>query len=261
MFHKMMRGVTLLEVLLVLAIGASLVMLSLRMYANYRITQAAETVKLNIDSYFQALDMFYQIQCRLPSNASTSGQLGLLDPRHVPAPDLQNPFAATSYITSYLPRTPLYSVLGNTYIAQLNPGRMTREVGVFYPPNTGPDQNQTIFIKKSNSVYYWVAQVAIVIDDSSNINAYKPLLGADCVSHVTGNTVTPCSASDGAGTALVFQRMPSLNSPAMQSSFWITMPRMKQFVQQYTNDDNYALQKDDSTWNTSSGYENYLCGN
>jgi hypothetical protein len=100
----------------------------------------------------------------------------------------------------------------------------------------------------------------VQVSDASQVAYYKARLGADCISSFSGATVAPCASSSGTGDYIVFERLPSLAAPKVTSSFESLMPNVLQFKRLYTNDDNYAASVDDSTYNSMTEYENYLCG-
>jgi type II secretory pathway pseudopilin PulG len=259
------QGITLLEIMLVLAIAASFLMVGLRQYQLLQKDQDAQEVRYNVDRLFQALSHFYRVNCRIPSGGSaSSSSYGMLDPSHNPVPT--NPFVVT--ITSML-STPGYladwpfpdnSIASSSqYVTQFSRSTSTRYIYTYSPQQgiTTPSTPQPI--AKANSVIQWRAQVALDMKTPALAQLYKGVLNADCISTTSGSGVLPCPG-DALGTWLVWERLPSFASPELTSSLWVSLPVLNQFNNQYTNDDNYAFTIDDTTWNTQSGYETYLCG-
>ena len=109
----------------------------------------------------------------------------------------------------------------------------------------------------------WVIQISAAIVSTANISALQHETGADCVSSVgNGGSVLPCNPTPTPGNYLVWERLPSLASPAMSSRNWLTMPGLKGFKLQYTHDQMFEISNqtyiDDGVSGVSQGY--YTCG-
>lgn len=123
-------------------------------------------------------------------------------------------------------------------------------------PGTPCVSSSSTLLASQAQVIIWVAQVAIKFVDTkttAEINAYKASLGANCLSNLSGDIVTPCASSTG-GTYLVWGRLPSTIASRSQSRLWQMMPLLKQFNLQYTHDQMLEL---------NQGYpsvQNYECG-
>jgi hypothetical protein len=139
----------------------------------------------------------------------------------------------------------------NQYIVQFNPvvsANISVNVGLSDQPVAGctpPDPNCTptglppagTNFPDNNQVALmtWRAQVAVRVDPT-RAAVYQAALGADCVSSLVGNIVTPCSAGPVANNYLVWQRLPALGSESMTSVLAPSMSVLKQEAIQYTHD-------------------------
>ena len=70
-FKKRYKGVTLFEVLLVLAIAASIIIMSIKQYQSYRFDADIQAVRYNVDTIFEAMAQYYKVNC-----------YGSIDPAH-----------------------------------------------------------------------------------------------------------------------------------------------------------------------------------
>src|SRR3990167_2055485 len=223
-------GVTLLEVLFVLAIGASLLMIGLRQYFTFKLDADVAQVKANVDKIFQAMAFYYYANCTGEYLYRTSSTCAArLDPRctgyisnNIPI-NIQSDLATNGYLDKWpLPISPILGTGGsNGYIAQFNWSQTTRTVS----KGTGSGTYNV------GTIITWQAQVAVNIKNSAQAELYKNLLGGDCTSSLSGNLIAPCS-SNSSGPYVVWARLPSTitsNTPG-----WSAMPLIKQFNQMYT---------------------------
>ena len=206
------RGVTLLEAILVLAVGMSILIFSIRQYNSFRLDTDLQAVQYNVNELFGALYNYYQANCSSPPlSGSLAGSFAvsvesLVNDGYL-APIKQNPL-----------------VKNNNYVVQLNAIQVL-------PRNVGQEQ--------IGSYTIWQAQVAIEFADADTASAYMNMLNAQCLSHSSTNnnatTVTPCgTASAKDANYVVFERSPSLALSTNESNAWITMPIYKLFNQTYT---------------------------
>ena len=61
---KQQTGVSLLELLLVLAIASSIALLGIRMYQRYQVDQDAERLLYTVNTLFLGMSRYYQANCR-----------------------------------------------------------------------------------------------------------------------------------------------------------------------------------------------------
>ncbi len=231
-------GVTLIEILLVLAISASIIFIGLRQYQAFQLDTNIQSLKFNIDTIFKGLAAYYNANCYGTTNPNTGALTpGSLHPNSNPS----SPFPVdinTQLFPRYLPQAFPLSPL----VDQTGPGS-GQFIGYVAQFNRQPDQTRLICMNppsctSNNSmgtIVTWTMQVAVLIKDSANIQQYKNLLAADCVSDKSGSIVQPCSVS-ASGNYLVFERLPSYSASNVnnESAFWSTNPTLPQFKQMYT---------------------------
>lgn len=262
-------GVTLFEILLVLAIATIFFILGMNLYYSLKLEQDANRVRANVDILFQGLKGYYQANCR--------GSTAVLDPSKNPS----NPYPIDipSKLVRFLAEWPLGASQFNVfpepnygYIVQFNKVESNRYI---YACNkvdgklecSKPEAiwaAQQANTSRRKTLIIWVSQVAQQMPDNDTAVRYQALLGANCVSNLksdeNGEYVEPCTPPPAAGgDYLVWERLPGAMTDNT-STLWPSMSIVKQFTQQYTNDDNYAFNVDDMDYNTATGYENYLCG-
>jgi len=277
MFYRCrQKGVTLIELLLVIIIALTFVSLGIKVYQQQEYEVELQNVKSNVDFLFVAMKNYYLANCRAIRNSATGSVItsstGQLDPTvNVPPVTSIVPININTALATpgYLEKWPLpYSVLvTNNYIVQFN---------LYNNSATYPNAVKTIYFcsnknnclaptgiatKAVNNVYLWTIQVAVQVQNSAQAAYIAGRLNADCRSSLSGSVVTPCSQSPVLGSYLVFERLPSMASSTATtvSPLWLSIPGLKQFTEQYTNDNDYAVTNDDSA-HGFPGYENYLCG-
>jgi hypothetical protein len=266
---KKIVGVTLLEIMLVLAIAAAIMSLVLVQYDQAAKDNSVREVQISVETLFLGLGGYFKANCKNTQSSSRS-----LNPANSPATPFpvnsgsQSWLTTDGYLTSKqwppIPNGLVDATVGDHgFFAQFNQMTVSnRSPSASYNAasynNWVPGGAQTTpSLTNTGQVYMWRAQVSVKLADSllTNISTYKNRLAADCVSDLSsdGETVEPCSASK-PGAYLVWERLPSYSTPQAQSSYWLTMPRIKQFNQLYTNDDMYGA------YNTSWTDNVYLCG-
>lgn len=239
-------GATLIELMLVLVLGAIMLYVGMSQYFSFRAEQDVLQLKANVDAVFQSMGQYYQANCRnftiFPEAPALHSSV------KVPLTTLQS----ERFLTQPLVETPLIDKTTG-YITQFNAATSTRQVFFSYAPASLVGQPTPI--KKSDSVIVWRAQVAIKLADASKLEMYRALLAANCISELVGTTVMPCGTSTSQNGYLVWERLPSFASPNMTTGLWQSTAVLKQFNQQYTNDDNYAY-----SFYSGNSSENYYCG-
>jgi Tfp pilus assembly protein PilE len=295
---KKYAGVTLLEMMLVLAIAAALLAFGLNQFQQYSRDATVKQLQYNVDKIFVAMSQFYQANCRQAYSAAgtIAPYTASLDPRNTSQPSVAVLNQTQNLLTPFLlapswPPTPnglidATAAAGgnNGYIAQFNlvtvsPGSSTppnyaTPMGIYYTWEKNPSgdaiQSTPAFSTTVGTIYTWRAQVAVKLDVTliPVIKTFMYRTGADCTSALNGTTVYSC-ADNQPGEYLVWERLPSLAASQTVTSWWLTMPVVKQFTQQYTNDDMYGAYY--PTWGapTSGGgpmptgmntSNTYLCG-
>jgi type II secretory pathway pseudopilin PulG len=218
-------GVSLLEVMLVLAVAGSILIMGFKQYQIFLRDAQVHQLQYNVDVYFQALAQYFRAHCnRGPFNTNFPDVY-----MTVSSDELKQ----EGYLSQAITPNPLVNETGEGkgYILQLNQIQPL-------PRRTIPMGEQTEdAVIGSQAV--WRAQVAVEIKDADNVATYKELLGADCAADASsahGQTyVASCSMTPPAKPKyIVWERMPSYASSQYNSVNWITMPTVKQFTQMYT---------------------------
>lgn len=256
------QGVTILEIILVLAISSSILLLSIRQYQSYKIDSDVNQVLYNVDQLFQAASYYYQANCRNQVNSTTGMVIpgsGLLDPSNNPT----NPTVVTAFnllqnrfLREALPISPIVffdptSELMKSYVVQFN--LVSPQAQRVINLSAGGTAN-------AGAIYVWKIQVAVRLRNPATATQYLNLLRGNCLSNQTGSMVTPCpstpSAPGATDTYVVFERLPSLSSTEGNSGLNATNVAVKQFNQQYTTYPILYL----TSGVTPLTPQNYLCG-
>jgi prepilin-type N-terminal cleavage/methylation domain-containing protein len=279
-------GVTLLEVMLVLAIGSAIVYMSIQQYLSYRKDADAVAVKANVNAIFQAMSAYYRKNCYgfTEDGTMTAADYGTLNPANPTSPgnnkyidiqaDLITPglFWKAGAATN-LVRNPLIddagaisaSLLG--YVAQFNkvdpnPQRQVCTDGTGTAPTTPPTTPAETPIPtctasvNTGQIVIWKVQVAAKLKDTANAAAYLNLLAGDCLSSPgPGGIINPCS-SNTPGDYVVWERLPSSANTEALSTYWETVPTVNQFTLMYRTEPILNLT---NGFKADSQY--YVCGN
>lgn len=223
------KGVTLIEVILVLAIAMVILILSIQQYVIYKRDADVATVRYNVDLLFEALANYFRANCGSnPFNTLYNSQYYPISMTEL-KPFLSDNLAYTPIIDA--------SSQDGGYIVQFNQ----------LQTNTGLPQrmiNMSAGGQASvGNIALWQAQVSVKL--VGNTTVYRDELAGDCLSS-TGATsasgsspvyVTPCVAGgDSKGDYVVFARLPSLAVSKENSPNWVMLPTVKQFQQLYTVD-------------------------
>ena len=227
-----MQGMTLLEVLLALAIGASIIMFGFQQYSNWQRATNVEALNANIDAIFSAAAQFYEANCGKAGSILT-GDANVNNIQPISLSDLQT--------NGYLPANavlpnPLADV--NAYVVQFNPHLSSRifQFANFIDTLIGPGP-QTI-----GTIVSWSIQVSVLLNDASQRDFVKNSLQATCSTNLNGSTTTPCRDPSifgpQAGNYVSFERFPyyvlSSSGSNYRPSMWQTKPLLLQFQQMYT---------------------------
>ncbi len=285
-----MRGVTLLETMLAIAVAVSIFVFGIRLYYQFSFQSKEQQIARNVSQLFQAMSSYYYANCREARNEQSQPQSsGALDPvnsdkSEIPEyielsvqKDLITPgflsaaawHPENSLLDNYSPEDQRYEVQFNRILA----GNADPVMTVY--TCAGKDKSPSCDVvsksvldsseRPSNQtrVITWVVQVAVKLDASLSMEERTQIkndLNADCISTGWATSVAACRTNPQAGSYLVWTRMPSAYSPGVTSNNWASLPYVKQFNMQYTNDGMAALSgvKDE----TENWYDplNYLCG-
>jgi type II secretory pathway pseudopilin PulG len=250
-------GVSLIEIMLVLALCAMMIALGLRQYQMYNTDKDVREVQATVDLLFQSLANYYRMNCRG----------GTLDPASTPPNPFPIPITGSNSLveSNYLMSRQWPPILNglvnreggdNGYVTQLNLTNSTRASPQAIFTTWGlPSSPPTIILQTTGTIYLWQAQVSVALAPGLNAEVYRARLGADCTSTLKKGLVDPCSLNHH-GNYIVWERLPSYAAPNATAGSWIAMSRVRQFNQLYTNDDMYAASN--AGWGSASN--NYLCG-
>lgn len=266
---KQIQGVTLLESLLVLAIISAILFLGVRQYNSFRLYGETATVQSNVDSIFSGLAQYYRSNCYGTMANIYNSSDSAITPTYTPgtlntAKTQTTPYAVNvatdlsnaGYMQYKLsPSTLVNTASASAYIAQFNPSppqaqQICIEADTGTSPYTCTTQQQT------GTIVSWTAQVSVLMKDTTKASTYGKLMGADCTSTLNGTYVNPCS-SNTPGPYVVWQRQPSFASTQANSTYWPSMPVLKQFTQMYQSEQ----QSTSASSNHSPEYQYFYCGN
>lgn len=211
---KLMRksqqeGVTILEVMLVIVIGASLLLLSLNQYQTFTFDNNVRKVQQNVNLIFLAASNYYRKECYGTSKPGAPDMMqmvpGTLNPKHDPAPSNPFPISLKSdlFDTGMLQPLAINPIVddddGNGYIVQFNQYQAPREVCLRAQDTSKPATIDDNCAEKVSvgTIIGWRIQVAVKLRKTEIAEQLKSYLSADCLSTFNGTTVIACeSAAD-----------------------------------------------------------------
>lgn len=228
-------GVTLLEVLLVLAVGGMLLVLGIKQYNFYQRGAEIAELQANADQLFFAAVKYYQAEC---------GKDKLLDPLANPSlPDqvilnVQTDLIDGGYLDNKFPKNNRLVNDGSGY------------KGYYVQLNKDDSYKRTIEVcddvdctstttKEIGTIIIWHIQVGVRMknNSSTDLNNIKNALSANCLSAASGAGVRTC-AQNVSGDNIVFELLPgyAVSRSDAQSQFWMSTPIVTQFNQMYTTE-------------------------
>lgn len=256
-------GISLLEMMLVLTICAGILMMGMQVYLTMRRDADIRQVQTNVDAIFQAMDNYYRINCYGQSRANQTVIPGTLHPASSPATQFKINITTQLIQPGLLPA----SALVQTPLVDVNAPQTTQGYLAQFNKKTSPRMVCTTGAGAANSptctgstsagtVTEWQAQVAVQLDatPATTPGVFLTAMGGHCLSTRVGTTVTPCSAIT-TGSFVVWERTPSSSSKEGGSTYWQTIPTVKQFTQMYTT---YPM---NSLTSGAITNQNFLCGN
>lgn len=235
---KRNAGYTLLEIILVLTISGSAFIVGMRMYYTFKADNDARQVNANVDAIFNALSGYYRTNCYGNTQPNGTFVPGTLNPSAVPPPgalksiNIQVDLVTPGYFRGVLVQTPIVNASGsglNGYVAQFN--------RLIYNQTTctqGTGMANCTATTVTAQIISWQAQVAVQMNNTATARQMLGVLGADCLSSQAGATVLPCNLSGNNGTFVVWERTVANASKQGGSTYWGTLPTVKQFTQMYT---------------------------
>lgn len=238
------KGVTLLEVLLVIVIAGMILILGLRQYQSLQTGNEARRIKYNVDAIFVAMSYYYKAECYgRGSGEDDSFKPGKLNPDNSDYQenidiDITDDLFEKGYLRQALPLIPLLdtSVGMNGFVAQFNmDDSRSRKICIEGNEAQGPSDSNCDKSKEIGKIVTGVIQVSVKMKDQATANTYVKYLGGDCLSSPGGHgTVLPCKDSSGTGTYIVWERLPSFASPNAQGSNAAGNQVLNQFTRDYS---------------------------
>lgn len=255
------QGMTLLEIMLVLAIATSIILMGVKAYQSYNTEKDYFILKANVDLLFQAMKGYYQVECNLYNSMNSSLRAdGVLT--SIPASNYVTFDVSTvgNYVATNWPRNVSVVKTSGTgsYKAQFNyiPGGSKNACVV----DKTDGQTKCSSIAGSN-IMVWQSQIAVEMKDPTKTTYYVSMVGADCAVNDISTPVQCATQGVALGASaryMVWQRLPSFSSEEVRSSFWLSNPVLKQFNLQYTHDPMYEMYNSNAT--PTNVYKYYYCG-
>lgn len=214
--HSKTQGVTILEVMLVMVISATVVVLGIKLYERFHANAEAENLKQNIDAIFDGGYQYYLANC------STSGALS--SPTSSSVAVKLSTLKTSGYLNSkdIIPNELVDSgTADQDYIVQFNRSEVDRLVCL----NDDCSEEQKI-----GNIVLWKIQVSAKLKNAETASAYQAYLVADCLSSLGTDdppSVALCSAET-PGDYIVFERAPVSIASRIgnQPPLALSMPRV-----------------------------------
>lgn len=270
------RGVTLTEMMLVIAVGSAIVYMSIQQYLSFRKDGDAVQVLSYANGIFQAMSGYYRDNCYGSTDTTTDPDnytvsYGTLNPLNSTPPGNNVPInIQTSLIdrglldAKFIKLNPLISadstgatgILG--FYAQFNRSDKDRKICTTGTNATGPSDPACTASEVTGDIVTWKIQVSAKLNATSAEakTAYLKILAGDCLSSPgASGLIQPCSAN-APGDYVVWERLPLGSNVKADSPYWVTMPTVNQFTKMYTTTEILSLTDQSMTPN-----QYYLCGN
>lgn len=249
-------GVTLVEVMLVLAVGAMIWVISVQQYNMFKSDKDIRQIQYNVDMLAQAAADYYWANCNGTFNPGINTITpGTLNPNNPTPPGNPYPLIIASDLTNkgYLPASLSLAAnsIASNYAVQMD-NKMYAKTQVSCDDAACSSSSP----KTIGTIVSWTIQVSVKLRDTSKAQTYKNLLQADCLSEISGGTVLPCtSAPANSKTYAVFLRSPAFPTPLSKSALNQNRAKLSVFNQQYTVKAITNL----TTGNHPANYQYYLC--
>lgn len=211
--HRRTAGITLLEIMLVLAIAMSLLMLGLRLYNQFQYELKIFKIRHTVDQLFQAMYMYHQANCR-------KGSLSPVNSKFQTPISVYDNNQPTADFAPYL--TMVGTLSENSFVQNYN-----GQFNLVNDPNNKPSRSvyacwntasgvtcgapSTIPTAGKLTIVFWIAQVAVELNDPTLASMVKAVLNADCVS----DDLNTCDPTATEGKYVIFQQIPSQASQNM----------------------------------------------
>lgn len=249
-------GITLVEVLLVLVVGVTILVSAFKLYDRLRVDSRILELKSNVDTLFLAAANYYQVNCAKGGTLDPTIATGTVKTIDITTDLITPAFLPASFPPSNALVDPAAGPGLKGYVVQFNKYLKPR----YQQTCSDPPTCSTLEDTQVGTVVIWQIQIAVKMKNTAaaQLAAYKTYLNADCLATATGTPgSTPLCSTSPTGNYLIFQRLPSavmFNANA-QSSFWSINPMAKQFGQMYTSNPITDLTGQDH----STEYQYFYC--
>lgn len=253
-------GVTLLEVLLVLAIGMGILFMSIQQYISYSRDSELRQLKYNVDALFVAAALYYRSHCSYRS---------VTDPSVIN--DLAKPSLSGTLGVSY------QTLIDEGYLQPLNVSPLVdnNAANPYYiqfnnqmdMAGNMPQRQQTLSAGGSaatGTMIIWRIQISATLKNTISPQIVLTTLAGNCLSTPSTDqngkaVVLPCYQASGPSNIVAWERLPSMASDVREytSPLWGVMPLTKQFNQMYTT---YPINILLVPNNVFSNTQYYTCG-
>lgn len=223
------RGVTIFELLLVMAIAGSIIMLGISQYTLFRQRAEISQVQFNIETLFQAMNHYYLAHCEDDSIFKIGPPN---KPVQIKVSNLRN--------EGFLADDALIVV----------PNYVNPDEDTAYPMQFNPaEQDKIIDGENLGKVYLWTFQIGLrLADGKRSTNAQSitnaKLLGADCIVDFNNGSGNPTGVGLGKCISInanvsrypSWERAPSMSNAAVRKTgSWLMTPLIRQFIDQNRN--------------------------
>lgn len=226
---KTLKGLTLIELLLVFVIMGAISILGIRFYQSLKNDTDILEVKHRVDLLFSAANQYYKANCMIPYDPTSDtyptvgiNLSGRLDPRFNPPisdgatfvlsipNDLQNKssVSASQFLTTPYPFMPPNAITNNANTVNTFAVQFTRHDMPFDHINQ----------ETQGTVVHWNIQISVLlnpnlINSAEKAQSIKAALGANCLANLRPGTstgeVNSCQTFSATGAYAVWEKTPS----------------------------------------------------
>lgn len=230
---KRQIGVSLVEVMLVLAIGGFLVMMGLRQYMSYRLDADVALIKSNVDTIYAAMSSYFQANC--------GGAGGTLSPYNKATDftaaktiDISADLVKGHYLNqsqvlavSLVVGSPDQSTILSGYKARFMPTKVERPA----MPTQSDQVNYTWTNTESTGwIVMWTPQIMVELKDPNKAKMLQLLTQATSCTKTDWQSQGACDAKT---PALFFTHQVSFtNHAGAGSDYWVMSPMLNQMRDQ-----------------------------
>jgi type II secretory pathway pseudopilin PulG len=236
---RKIRGATIVELMLVIAIMALMIVFGVRQYISLKNGNDVGLVRSNVAALFQAMANYHRANCYGTFNPTALPAFtpGTLNPRATPTPtnpypiNIQTDLINNGFLGREIIYNPIVDIANDNvysgYVLQFNRYDQTK-----YMCTTATTVNNCTPLAVGKIVT-WTLQVAVKLANPATAEEYYRLLNGNCLSRLNGASVEPCSANK-TGAYVVWEKtVNAVDNGDMSSPYWLTQPRITQFKNIY----------------------------